>query len=174
MKAEVNRTNSCFEVNTAIKIKKSAVLKVVLGLVVFFLLINAVWFGWRTVKYGSYCRGWEKNPFAIWIVPRYVYVDDDGYDYGVKYPDYLTFSGNMSVGLPAADDNPFTDFLIVWPKVSGEFEYGVSLTKGSQAYQVYINSDGTAVYPEDSIIAEEYQDTINDLLNRAKIMWNLD
>lgn len=156
------------------KTRKKKVLKAVLGLLVLFLVINAGWFGWRTVKYGSYCRDWEKNPFATWIVPRYIYVDDDGYDYGVKYPDYLTFTGNMSVGLPSVDDNPFTDFLIIWPKASGEFEYGVSLTKGSQAYQVYINSDGTAVYPEDSKMAEEYQDTINDLLNRAKRMWDLD
>jgi hypothetical protein len=156
------------------KTRNHTMLKAVLGLVVLFLLINAGWFGWRMVKYDSYCRGWKKNPFATWIVPRYVYVDEEGYDYGVKYPDYLTFTGNMSVELPSADDNPFTDFLVVWPKVSGRVEYGVSLTKGSQVYQVYINADGTAVYPEDIKMVEEYQDTINDLLSRAKRMWDLD
>ena len=98
------------------------------------------------MKYDAYCKGWKKNPFATWIVPRYVYTDADGYDYGVKYPEYLSITGNMSVGLPAIDDNPFTDFLIVWP---------------------------TAVNPEDSEIVERCQDTINDLLNRAKKMWNL-
>ena len=66
------------------KTRKKKVLNAVLGLLVLFLVINAGWFGWRTVKYGSYCRDWEKNPFATWIVPRYIYVDDDGYDYGYE------------------------------------------------------------------------------------------
>ena len=151
-----------------------AALRIVLCFLVLFILVNAAWFIWRTVRYGAYCEGMEKNEVATWIVPRYVHADADGFDYGVKYPDYLTFTGNMSVGLPSADDNPFTDFLVVWPKVSGRVEYGVSLTKGSQVYQVYINADGTAVYPEDIKMVEEYQDTINDLLSRAKRMWDLD
>ena len=156
------------------KTGKNTMFKAVLGLVVIFLLINAGWFGWRMVKYDPYCKGWEKNPFATWIVPRYVYVDEDGYDYGVKYPDYLSFTGNLSVGLPSIDDNPFTDFLIIWPKVFGGFEYGISLSKDKQVYQIYISADGTAVYPKDSKIVKEYQDTINDLLYRAKRMWDLD
>lgn len=153
---------------------KRTALIVVLGILALFILINAGWFGWRMVKYGPYCKGWEKNYYATWIVPRYVYTDEDGYDYGVKYPEYLSFTGNMSVGLPTADDNPFTDFLIVWPKVSGGYEYGVSVTIGGQGYQIYINADGTAVYPEDSEIVIDCQDTINDLLSRAKGMWDLE
>ena len=125
------------------------------------------------MKYGSYCKGWEKNYFAAWIVPRYVHTDEDGYDYAVKYPEYLSFTGNLSVGLPADEYNPFTDFLIVWPKIFGGYEYGVSVTKNGQGYQIYINIDGTAVHPEDSEIAAACQDTINDLLRRAKGMWNL-
>lgn len=101
-------------------------------------------------------------------MPRYVYVDEDGYDYGVKYPDYLSLTGNMSVGLPAADNNPFTDFLIVWPRASGGYVCGVSLTKGTQTYQIYINADGTAVHPEDGEITAACQDTIDDLLSRVK------
>ncbi len=153
---------------------KKIILKVILGIVVIFALINANWFGWRMVKYGSYCKGWEKNSFATWIVPRYVFTDEDGYDYGVKYPDYLSFTGNMSVGLPVASDNMFTDFLIVWPKVFGGYDYGVSVTKGGQEYKIYINADGTAIHPGDSEIVTDCQDTINDLLSKAKDMWNLE
>lgn len=153
---------------------KKTVLKAVLGILILFILINAGWYGWRMVKYGAYCKGMEKGFFSTWIVPRYVHTDDDGYDYGVKYPEYLSFTGNMSVGLPAYDDNPFTDFLIVWPKVFGGYEYGVSVTIDGQGYQVYVDPDGTAVHPEDSEIAAACQDTINDLLSRAKGMWDLE
>ena len=55
---------------TDMKTRNHTMLKAVLGLVVLFLLINAGWFGWRMVKYDFYCRGWKKNPFATWIVPR--------------------------------------------------------------------------------------------------------
>ena len=153
---------------------KKTILKVVLGILALFALINVSWYGWRMVKYGSYCKGWEKNSFATWIVPRYVYTDEDGYDYGVKYPEYLSFTGNMSVGLPATNDNPFSDFIIVWPKVFGDYDYGVFITKDGQEYQIYINADGTAVYPEDSEIVTDCQDTIKDLLSRAKGMWDLE
>ena len=107
------------------------------------------------MKYGSYCKGWEKNYFAAWIVPRYIHTDEDGYDYAVKYPEYLSFTGNLSVGLPADEYNPFTDFLIVWPKIFGGYEYGVSVTKNGQGYQIYVNADGTAVYPEDNEIVTD-------------------
>lgn len=149
-------------------------LKIILAVLAFFILVNMGWYFWRMVKYGSYCKGWEKNEFGSWIVPRYVYTDEDDYDYLVKYPEYLSFTGNMSVGLPATEENPFTDFLIIWPKAFGGYEYGASVTIGNQGYQIYIKSDGTAVNPEDSEIAASCQDTINDLLNRAKKMWNLE
>ncbi len=160
----------CFDMKSG----KKTILKAVLGLLALFALINASWYVWRSEKYGSYCKGWAKNLFATWIVPRYVYTDEDGYDYGVKYPDYLSFTGNLSVGLPTSSDNPFTDFMIVWPKVFGGYDYGVSIVKDGLEYQIYVNADGTAVHPEDSEIAASCKDTIDDLLGRAQEMWDLE
>ena len=114
----------------------------------------------------------EKNDFFTWIVPRYKHSDPDGYDYGVKFPNYLSFTGNMSVGLPDTDGNLFTDFLVIWPKAFRGYEYGVSLTVEGQTYQIYINSDGSAVDPEYKEIAESCKDEINALLQRAEEMWN--
>ena len=115
----------------------------------------------------------EENVFSSWLVPRYVHTDADRYDYGVKYPDYLSFTGNLSVGLPATDDNPFTDFLIIWPKLSGGCEYGVSITEDGKEYQIYIHADGSAVRPEDSEVVARNQDHINALLGRAEAMWDI-
>ncbi len=153
--------------------KKKAI-KVILGMLAVFTVVNISWYIWRMVKYDAYCKGWEKNYFATWIVPRYTYTDADGYDYGVKYPEYLSFTGNMSVGLPATDDNPFTDFLIVWPKLLGGYQYGASVSVDGQGYQIYVKADGTAVDPEHSEVAIQCRDTIKDLLRRAKAMWNLE
>ena len=156
------------------KAGKNKVLRAVLGILVLFVLINAGWLIWRTVKYGSYIRGMEKNVFATWIVPRYQYTDAEGYDYGVKYPEYLSLTGNMSVGLPTTEDNWFTDFIIIWPKLFGGYEYGVSISEGNQDYQIYINADGSAVNPEDSKLVADNQETIQELLTRAQQMWELE
>ncbi len=154
--------------------KKKALRVILCIILVFFVLINICWYVWRASKYGPYSKGMEKNVFATWIVPRYSFTDDDGFDYGVKYPDYLSLTGNLSVGLPAADGNPFTDFLIIWPQLSGVCRYGVSLTVDDVTYQIYIKSDGSAVSPEDSEVAVRCQETINVLLRRAEKMWNLE
>ncbi len=156
------------------KTYKRIALRAALCILALFALWNVGWYVWRMVKYGPFSRGLEKNDFATWIVPRYKYMDTDGYDYGVKYPDYLSFTGNLSVGLPETDGNPFTDFLIIWPKLSGGYEYGVSLTEGNENYQIYITADGSAVYPENSEVVARKQETIDALLHRAEEMWDLE
>ena len=92
------------------KTGKGKAVKAIMCLVAVFVLINIFWFVWREVKYGDYKDGMEKNDIPTWLVPRYKLHDAEGYDYGLKYPDYLSFTGNLSVGLPATADNPFTDF----------------------------------------------------------------
>ena len=156
------------------KTGKKIALKVVLCIFALFILLNAGWYVWRTVKYGSFSEGMEENYFTTWIVPRYIHTDANGYDYNVKYPDYLSFTGNLSVGLPSTDENMFTDGLIIWPKLSGGYEYGVFLNEGAENYQVYINADGSAVYPEDSEIVVRHQENIDALLSRAEEMWDLE
>ncbi|MCR4672415.1 MAG: hypothetical protein K5637_04145 [Lachnospiraceae bacterium] len=153
---------------------RKTVLRTLLLILIVFLIINAGWYVWRSVKYKAYIQGMEKNYFSTWLVPRYFFTDADGYDYSVKYPDYLSFTGNLSVGLPAAYDNPFTDFMIIWPKLSGDYEYGVSLTADGENYQIYINADGSPVDPAYSEITSRCQETIDALLGRAKGMWDLD
>lgn len=152
--------------------KRKAV-RAVLCIVAVFLLINVCWYLWRMSRYGSYSRGMEENVFSSWIVPRYLYTDADGYEYSVKYPGYLSLTGNLCVSFPALDDNYFTDSLIIWPKVSGDYEYGVILSDGDASYQIYIHADGSAVHPEDSAVTERKQDDIKTLLQRAEQMWNL-
>lgn len=152
---------------------KKIILRVILCLLALFILINLSWYVWRAVKYGFYNTGMEENYFATWIVPRYVQTDEDGYDYGVKYPDYLTVTGNLSVGSPTTDDNMFTDSLIIWPKFFGGYEYGVFLEEGEEEFQIYINTDGSAIDPEDREVVARHQENIDALLCKAKEMWDL-
>ena len=84
---------------------KKTVLKVVLCILVLLILANTAWYTWRTIKYGTYSADMDKSVFATWFVPSYVQTDADDYGYNVKYSDYLSLTGNLSVGCPATDDN---------------------------------------------------------------------
>lgn len=152
---------------------KQKILRSILCILAVFIMINIVWYIWRMEKYGAYSKGMNRTVFATWIVPRYGCIDEDKYDYGVKYPSYLSLTGNMSVGLPATDENPFTDFLVIWPKPFGGYEYGISFTYNDTGYQIYINEDGSAVDPRDSETVSLVQTIIQDLLERANEKWDL-
>ncbi|MDL2233446.1 hypothetical protein LJC63_07695, partial [Ruminococcaceae bacterium OttesenSCG-928-L11] len=151
--------------------KKKITLTVCVVLALFALL-NIGWFAWRAVKYAPYSTAMTQNAFSDVIVPRYAFVDDEGYNYNVKYPDYLSFTGNISVGMPASDDNLFTDALIIWPLASGGYEYGVLLYEESEGYQIYIDSQGNAVNRNDDEVIERHKDNIGTLLQRAEEMWS--
>lgn len=155
------------------RLGKKTVIRAVLCLLALFVLFNICWFVWRAEKYGAYSEGMEKNYFSTWIVPRYKYTDADGYDYSVKYPDYLSLTGNLSVGLPTTEEDVFTDFLVIWPKFSGGYEYGVSVEADGVDHQIYINANGSAVHKEDSGIVDRCQENIDALLRRAGEMWDL-
>lgn len=153
---------------------KKAVIKVLLCILVIFILTNVCWYAWRAQKYGSFSKGMEEQYFSTWIVPRYKTQDKDRFDYGVKYPEYLSLTGNLSVGFPATEENPSTDFLIVWPKAFGGYNYGVSISEGETSYQIYINPDGSTVYSEDREVVARNRERINTLLKRGKEMWSLE
>lgn len=155
------------------KVRKT-VLRTALCALALFILVNICWYVWREVRYEPYAKGMEKNFYATWLVPRYVYTDDEGYDFSVKYPNYLSFTGNLCVGMPAEDDNPFTDFIVIWPNVTGASKYGASITVGNEMYQIYINPDGTAVDPADGETVAGCKENIAVLLKKANEMWDLE
>jgi hypothetical protein len=153
---------------------KRKIFRILLIFAIVSAAYNAVWFGWSRIRYGKLTDGMEKADFSSFIVPRYIFTDDEGYDYLVKYPDYLSFSGNMSVGLPAVNENPFRDALNIWPKINGQYELGVLLydADGSQ-YAVYIDDDGNALSEEDKEAVSRHKEAIKDLLNKADEKWSI-
>lgn len=150
---------------------KSAVI-----LLIVFAALNLLWFGWRQIRYAPYTDGMEQTAMSTFLVPRFADKDADGFDYSVKYPDYLSLTGNLAVGFPGTDENPFTDGLIVWPKPFGGYEYDVILNARedeSEGFLFYIDRSGQAVDEEYRETAREYQDVIQELLKRAGSRWKL-
>ncbi len=152
---------------------KKKVLKIILAVVIVFAVYNLVWFAWSHIKYGKLSSGMVENEFSSFLTPRYVYTDANQYDYLVKYPDYLTITGNMSVGMPATDENLFTDALIIWPTLSGKYKFGVILYEEGRGYQVYIDADGKALSEEHADVASRHSDNIKKLLMMADNKWGI-
>lgn len=141
-----------------------------------FLLLNSVWFGWRHFAYSDYRTGMNKTDFSSLFHLTYVGLDEDGFEYNVSYPDYLTFTGNLAVGYPGTDENPFTDGLIIWPGLFGGYEYGIILNPKEddpQGYMFYIDPHGNAVDETYRETAEKNQAVILELLERANSRWIL-
>lgn len=141
------------------------------------LLLNLLWFGWRHIAYSRYDGGMTRTEMSSALFPSYAAKDEDGFDYSVKYPDYLSVTGNLAVGFPGTEENPFTDELIIWPKLFGGYEYGVMLNSketDSNGYMFYIDAQGNAIDEEYRPVAERYSDVIAELLSRAGNRWTLD
>ena len=155
---------------------KKKIMLALCAILSLFVLFNFVWFGWNHIKYRSYIEGMTEIETSSVMSPAYASVDADGFDYNVKFPDYLSFAGNLAVGFPAEESDQITDGLIIWPKMFGGYEYGAmlqSLEKGTDGYMFYIDAHGNAIDAEYQAVAERYSEVISELLSRAKSHWDL-
>ena len=150
-------------------------MKILIPVLIAFLAVNAVWFGWQHVKYGKLSRGMEKNMFGLFAVPRYFFTDEEGYDYMVKYPDYMSFTGNLSVGMPSTEeDTVFTDALILWPKFGGGYTFGLLLYgENGVESQIYVDRDGNPLSEEHRDIVSRHWENVEKLLQKADEKWDL-
>ncbi len=149
------------------------VIKIVCILLVIFCLLNILWYCWRANKYGVYSEGMSETEFSSFVVPKYL-DSSDGYNYSVKYPDYLSFTGNLALSVPSEDDNPFTDSLIIWPNVDGSYEYGIILYEGEDEWQIYVDENGQALDPQYDEVIENHQENVDLLFEKANERWDLD
>lgn len=154
---------------------RKKLLKAAIALTVVFFAVSAVWFAWSRGKYSVFVGNLEKNEeVKTFLTPRYIGTDDEGFDYGVKYPDYLTLTGNLSVGMPTDGEDMYTDALIIWPKLDGTYEYGALLYDEEGSYQIEIDREGNALNAENNEVIKRHIENIRVLLNKAEMMWKCD
>lgn len=156
---------------------KKKLIKIGICVLICFFGINIFWFTWNQIKYAQFSAAIpEKNKMGVRML-----TDEDGFDFGVKEPGYLSFTGNLSIVMPSeGDEISFNDGLIVWPKAFGGFEYGVILyepTSDNESiqYQIYIDEEGNAIESDEetALITKKHKDSINILLEKANEMWDL-
>lgn len=145
------------------KFKK--IIIIILAVIIGFGLYNLTWLGWRTLKYKSYTTGLEEFIENM----SYVYTAEDSYLYNVKMPDYLTYTGNLCVSVPEGECA-----LLIWPKVISGYDYGVQIQIEEEVYSIMLNNDFSAEDSQFDGIVGEYSETITELHEKAKKMWNIE
>lgn len=144
--------------------KISRTKKIICTLVILLVCYNLFWLGWRYFKYTSYTERLEVFIEHL----SYVYTDEEGYLYNVKLPDYLTYTGNLCVSVPGGESA-----LLIWPKVSGGYEYGVQLDLNGEVYSIMLQDDFMARDSQFDDIINAHSEVIQELYGRAEGMWQL-
>ncbi len=156
--------NEAAEKKTSIKKKLLIAFAV---LIAVWLLVSVLWYIWREVTYSPYVENIEQNGYSDFLVPSYV-VNVDNCSYSVKYPGYLSLTGNLGVW---PDDDILQ--LIIWPELDGSYSYGIRLEADDTMYYIYIDEYGNAIDEGDSELTEQYRDKITSALDAADNFWNL-
>ncbi|WP_054767354.1 hypothetical protein [Lysinibacillus parviboronicapiens] len=127
-----------------------------------FILYNLFWYGWMKNKYTAYKEGLNE------FVPNRSYVlSESSYLYNVKFPNYLSFVGNLGV---ATDDNKIA--LIIWPSFFGENTYGVQIKdENDQVYSIMIKRDLSVVDNENADLIKNNKEQIEILFKKAQEKW---
>ena len=159
-----------------------------------FALLSAVWYVTAYRPYDIYVEalraqpGWREDPGF----PE-CGVDGEGYTCNVARPSFLSWTGNLGIGLPAltlenGEEAVFTDSLIIWPQLFGEPELGVILYEYDfqeggvtcASRQLYITAAGEyrpyGDAEEDAANArllEEHRENVETLLSRAREIWGM-
>lgn len=153
------------------------ILLIALGIVLIaVILLNALWFAWSRITYGRYTAdlNMDKTEWHSFLVPRYWKQDGDGFDFSVKYPDYLSTTGNLCVGCPSETAGDFfTDSLIIWPKAFGGYDYGLILYEEDTQYQIYVDSSGKPLDSAYDEVVERHRENADLLFAKAENLWQL-
>ncbi|MEG2289307.1 MAG: hypothetical protein RSA29_04020 [Clostridium sp.] len=147
-----------------IKINKN---RIIIFILVAFIILNASWFLIISVKYNKYVKDLPKFDLSSYGAKK-----EDGYNYHVKKPDYLHYTGNLAIS-----NSEKGEFLIIWPLLSGGYKYSITIQDNGVSYYIYVDENMNPVEKDDtdsSRIFQEHKASFESLLSKANEMWQLE
>lgn len=141
---------------------------ILVGLIALLLfgLWNVTWLVMTNNRYSDFLKAVPKSEFGNHILKK------DTYVYNVKRPDYLSFTGNLGINNPEKGTA-----LIIWPKITGGYEYGIRIQAQGKAYEFYLNEQLEPINQSNQQtlkLVQKFKPEITLLLGLANEMWNLD
>ena len=143
--------------------------------IIFIIAIVVILFGcynliWYFGVYRPYNELQIKFP-EIEESGKYIYTDEEGFQYSVAVPNYLLWNGNLAI---AKSDVQYA--LIVWLK---PFQRGTKQGVIFSGYddlntQIMLKNSRKAEDQEDQSIVEKNSSIISMLFHKANKVWNLE
>ena len=174
--------------------RKRRLLRLPALLLTAFALFSAVWYFTACRPYDAYVSALRAQP-GFQEDPAFPAcgTDDEGYSCNVARPGFLSWTGNLGVGLPAltlesGEEIGYTDSLLIWPRRFGEPEAGVILYEydfqpggvSCIGHQLYITPEGEYIPYGDAaedaanrLLLEARREHVEALLARAQAIWEL-
>ncbi|MFD3158846.1 hypothetical protein ACFIJ5_18720 (plasmid) [Haloimpatiens sp. FM7330] len=140
--------------------------KIIIFIILVFAVLNASWFLITTIRYNKFVKDLPKVKYGSYGTKK-----EDGYNYSVKKPDYLHYTGNLAV-----NNSEKGELLIIWPLISGGYKYGVILQEKQESWNIYIDENMKPIDKDDPYAAqkiEEHKAGVKALISKANEMWNL-
>lgn len=131
-----------------------------------FVILNLSWLLITTAKYNKFIKAVPKNEHGLYSMNK-----NDGYSYYVKKPNYLHYTGNLTI-----KNSEKGELLIIWPLISGGYKYGFRLQEDGKAFEIYVDQNMEPIHKDDvySIqVLEEHKVELQKLFSKANEMWNL-
>lgn len=134
-------------------------------IILLFGVYNIIWYFTTQSKYDNFSKKMDE----VVKNSSYVLNTGDEYVYNVKYPDYLTFTGNLGVS-----DEKNEISLIIWPSLfNGENEYRLRIIDEDESYEIVVDKDMKAEDSESEDIINKYQNEIQILFHKADEKWGI-
>lgn len=143
------------------QIKIMAIITLIILLI--FGIINIVWYKVIHSEYVPYTIGLEEFKKNVSYV-----LEEDGFLYNVKLPDYLSFTGNLCV---ATNDGKYV--LLIWPNAfnnSAEYEIQIE-NEDKEILSIMVDKNINAFEDHQEEVINDNREIINELLEKAKGRW---
>lgn len=143
------------------QIKIMAIITLIILLI--FGIINIVWYKVIHSEYAPYTIGLEEFKKNVSYV-----LEEDGFLYNVKLPDYLSFTGNLCV---ATNDGKYA--LLIWPNAfNNSAEYGIQIeNEDKEILSIMVDKNINAFEDHQEEVINDNREIINELLEKAKGRW---
>lgn len=140
--------------------------RIIIFIISAFAVMNISWFLITTIKYDKFIKDLPKVEGSSYGMKK-----EDGYNYSVKKPGYLHYTGNLAVS-----NSKKGELLIIWPLISGGYEYGVRIEEDGEAYEIYVDENMKPIDKNDTYAVqniEQHRAGVEKLFSKANKMWQL-
>lgn len=141
-------------------VKRHKILSCICGLLVLFIFVNGFWLLYTYQKYTPLSQGMQED-----VKFQSYHVVENEHIFNVKYPNYLSFTGNVAVATP--DEKTA---LIIWAGLFGN-EYGIQIDEDGIRNEIMVDADKRAKNPLHQEMLDKHRKETDIVFDRAKTKW---